>query len=298
MEDLQSKKKQLNICPLEIYDGALSHPRIGVKWSYSDTLLENILASVISDIGGLKSLDYAKKKYLNDWKRPADIDPKAFDIQTIHFLDFCILELQKCLIANSHALTYSSIQEICDMTLAKGLGTLRVALDLSSKGLLHEVLTLCRSSLEMIMWAFAVFDLPEEKNPFEFLPEKAISGFKKFFPCAGQYYGYLSGFSHWRKDTHTRVFDFSQENFAVLYASGQNKWEATANVILMARVYSEGYTAKYTSLKCKSDRKHCLSEIHELSKKISKRQEEWRRFLKELEGQHLTKSFSDIFGVR
>jgi hypothetical protein len=81
------------------------------------------------------------------------------------------------------------------MTLAKGLGTLRAALDLSSKGLLHEVLTLCRSSLEMIMWAFAIFDLPNKKDPFEFLPEKAISGFKAYFPYAGKYYGYLSGFS-------------------------------------------------------------------------------------------------------
>ena len=209
MEDLKSEKKRLNICPLEIYDGALSEPRIGVKWSYSNTLLENILAAVIADRSGLQSLDYAKKRYVNEWNRPTDADPRTFDIEAIHFLDSCISELKKHLFANSHSLIYSESQTISDMTVARGLGTLRVALDLSSKGLLHEVLTLCRSSLEMIIWAFAVFDLPDEKDPFEVLPEKTVSGFKTFFPYAGRYYGYLSTFSHWRKETHTRVFDFS-----------------------------------------------------------------------------------------
>jgi hypothetical protein len=85
--------------------------------------------------------------------------------------------------------------------------------------LLHEVLTLCRSSLEMIMWAFTIFDLPNEKDPFEFLPERAVSEFKIYFPYAGKYYGYLSGFSHWRKETHTRAFHFEEEYMAIVYAS-------------------------------------------------------------------------------
>jgi hypothetical protein len=183
------------------------------------------------------------------------------------------------------------------MTLAKGLGTLRAALDLSSKGLLHEVLTLCRSSLEMIMWAFTIFDLPNEKDPFEFVPEKAISGFKIYFPYAGKYYGYLSRFSHWRKETHTRVFNFDEEYVAIVYASGQNKWEAIANVMLMARLYAEGYAKKYTSLKCKPDGKNHLFEIGAVSERICKKQREWLKFFTELEGQHLTKSFIDIFSA-
>jgi hypothetical protein len=157
------------------------------------------------------------------------------------------------------------------------------------------VLTLCRSSLEMIMWAFATFDLPNEKDPFELLPERAISAFKAYFPYAGKYYGYLSEFSHWRKETHTRAFDFEEEHVAVVYASYQNKWEAIANVMLMTRLYAKGYTTKYTSLKCKPDGKHCLPEIQEVDKRIEKRQQEWLKFLAELEGQHLSKSFADIF---
>jgi hypothetical protein len=239
-------------------------------------------------------VDYVRKRYLNDWKRNVDLDPNAFDLKIIHILDVCIYELQEHLIANSHNLIYSESQTICDMTMAKGLGTLRVALDLSSKGLLHEVLTLCRSSLEMIMWAFAIFDLSNEKDPFEFLPEKAISGFKTYFPHAGKYYGYLSGFSHWRKETHIRAFNFDEETVAVLYASGRNKWEAIANVMLMTRLYAQAYTAKYTSLKCKPGGKHCLTEIHEVSEKIGKKQQEWLNFFLELEGQHLTESFLDI----
>jgi hypothetical protein len=294
MKKIKSNKRRLSICPLEIYDGALSEPRIGVKSSYSDTLLKNILASVISDQFGSKSVDYVRKRYLDDWKRDVSLDPNAFDIKTIHFLDVRIVELQKHLIANSHNLIYSDIQQISDITLAKGLGTLRVALDLSSKGLLHEVLTLCRSSLEMIMWAFAIFDLPNEKDPFEFLPEKAISGFKTYFPYAGKYYGYLSRFSHWRKETHTRAFNFDQETVAVVYASGQNKWEAIANVILMARMYAEGYIKKYTSLKCKPGGKHCLTEIHAVSERIAEKHHEWLKFFRELESQHPSKSFVDI----
>lgn len=296
MKNKVSRKKRLNICPLEIYDGTLGKlSQIGIKAAYSDDLLKDLMASVIADHSGFRSLDYVRRKYLNDWKRPIDADPSAFDIETVHFLDSCISELQTHLIANSHSLIYSSSQTISDMTIARGLGTLRVALDLSSKGLLHEVLTLCRSSLEMIMWAFAIFDLPDEMDPFELLPEKTISGFKTFVAYAGKYYGYLSTFSHWRKDTHTRVFDFSRENIAVVYASGQDKWEAVANVILMTRLYAEGYTAKYPSLKCKPGTQNCLAEIHELSRKIAKRQKAWIEFFSELEGQRLTASFVDIF---
>lgn len=297
MSKTESDKRRLNFCPLEIYDGALSEPRIGVKSSYSDALLKNVLASVISDRIGSKSVDYVRKKYLDDWKRDTSLDPDAFDLRTIHFLDVSIDELQRHLIANSHNLIYSGIQTISDMTLARGLGTLRVALDLSSKGLLPEVLTLCRSSLEMIMWAFAVFDLPDEEDPFKFLPEKAISGFKTYFPYAGNYYGYLSTFLHWRKETHTRAFNFEEEYVAVVYGSGRNKWEAIANVMLMTRLYAEGYTRKYTSLKCKPDGKNCLPEIQGVSKRICKKQQEWLKFLTELEGQRVSESFVGIFSV-
>lgn len=296
MKKIKSRKKRLSICPLETYDGTLGEQvRIGVKASYSDDLLKNITASVISDHLGSRSVDYVRKRYLSDWKRSADLNPNALDLKTIHFLDICIHELQKHSIANSHSLIYSRIQTICDMTLAKGLGTLRVALNLSSNGLLHEVLTLCRSSLEMIMWAFAIFDLPDQRDPFEFVAEKAVSGFKTYFPYAGKYDGYLSKFSHWRKETHTRAFNFDEEYAAVVYASGRNKWEAVANVMLMTRLYAEGYTAKYTSLKCKPGCSHYLTEIQGVSEKIGTKQQEWVKSFMELEGQHVTYSFVDIF---
>jgi len=282
---------------LEIYDGALSEPRIGVKSSYSDTLLKNILASIVSDRIGSKSVDYVRKRYLDDWKRDVSLDPNAFDINTIHFLDVSLARLQEHLIANSYNLIYSEVQKICDMTLAKGLGTLRVALDLGSKGLLHEVLTLCRSSLEMIMWAFTIFDCRMRKIPLNFCPKKESLGSNPISRTLASIMAILSGFSHWRKETHTRVFDFEEENIAILYASGRNKWEAIANVMLMTRLYAEGYTAKYISLKCKPGCKHFLTEIHEVSKKIGKKQQEWLKFFIELEGQHLTASFLDIFSV-
>lgn len=298
MRKIKPDRNRLGICPMEIYDSTLGTVSpIGVKAAYSDTLLKNIAAAVMSDHLGSKSVDYVRKTYLDDWKRPIDLDPNAFDIETIHFLNVSIVELQKHLIANSHNLIYSKIQTICDMTLAKGLGKLRVALDLSSKGLLHEVLTLCRSSLEMIMWAFAIFDLPNEKDPFEFLPEKAVSGFKTCFPYAGKYYGYLSRFSHWRKETHTRAFNFEEEYAAVVYASGRNKWEAIANVMLMTRLYAEGYTTRYTALKCKPGERHYLSEIHEVSKKIAEKQQEWLKFFVELEKQHVSESFLEVFSL-
>ncbi len=295
---MKSDKRRLSICPLEIYDGTLGRlSRVGVKSSCSDTLLKNIEASAIADHLGSKSVDYVRKTYLDDWKRSVDLDPHAFDTETIHFLDASIAELQKNLIANSHNLIDSGIQTICDLTLAKGLGTLRVALDLSSKGLLHEVLTLCRSSLEMIIWTFTTFDLPNEKDPFKFFPEQSISGFKTYFPYAGRYYSYLTGFSHWRKETHTRAFNFEEEYMAVVYASGRNKWEAVANVMLMTRLYAEGYTTKYTALKCRPGKKHYLSEVHAVSERIGKKQQEWLEFFAELGDQRLSKSFVDIFSV-
>lgn len=82
---------------------------------------------------------------------------------------------------------------------------------------------------------------------------------------------------------------------AVEYASGQDKWEAVANVILVTHLYAEAYTAKYPSLKCKPGKKNYLTEIDEVSRKIAKKQKAWIEFFSELEGQHLTESFVDIF---
>jgi hypothetical protein len=149
----------------------------------------------------------------------------------------------------------------------------------------------------MIMWASTVFDLPGEKDPFKFLPEKALSGFKAYFPHAGKYYGYLSAFSHWRKETHTRAFNFKEEYMAVVYGSGRNKWEAIANVMFMTRLYAEGYTTKYAALKCKVGGKHCLPQIHAVSERIGKKQGEWLVFLTELDDQRVSKSFVNIFSV-
>jgi len=64
----------------------------------------------------------------------------------------------------------------------------------------------------------------------------------------------------------------------------------------MSRLYAEGYTAKYTSLKCKPG-KHRLREIHEVSEKIVKKQQELLKFFIVLEDQRLTESFLDIFSV-
>ncbi|HXF14190.1 MAG TPA: hypothetical protein VN517_13625 [Terriglobales bacterium] len=123
-----------------------------------------------------------------------------------------------------------------------------------------------------------IFDLPSEKDPFEFLPEKVISRFKTYFPYAGKYYGYLSEFLHWRKETHPRVFNFEKEYTSVVYASGQNKWEAIADVMLMTRIYAQGYTEKYSSLKCKAGSKHYLTEVSQVSEKIGKGNKNGRSF--------------------
>jgi hypothetical protein len=80
-----------------------------------------------------------------------------------------------------------------------------------------------------------------------------------------------------------------------VYASGRNKWEAIANVMLMTRLYAEGYKTKYTALKCKPGKRHYLTEIHEVAKRIAKKQQEWLKFFIELEKQHLNESFLDVF---
>ncbi|HZR66385.1 MAG TPA: hypothetical protein VFA85_14660 [Terriglobales bacterium] len=94
-----------------------------------------------------------------------------------------------------------------------------------------------------------------EKTPFGLLPEKAVSGFKTYFPYAGKYYGYLSGFLHWRKETHIRALNFDEEYVAVVYASGQNKWEAVANVILMTSHVRRGLHKKVHRTEMQAGRK-------------------------------------------
>src|SRR5581483_11091221 len=83
-----------------------------------------------------------------------------------------------------------------ELFLLRLLSSFVAARRLMNWGFFSEPLTILRSSLEQLAWAYAVgvnFDKKQLDNPN---PSKCVGIYKVRFPAAGQLYGALSRFSH------------------------------------------------------------------------------------------------------
>ena len=79
---------------------------------------------------------------------------------------------------------------------SRALSSLAATRRLINWGYFSEPLTILRSSLEELAWAYAVGSVFDKKQLDKPTPSKCIGIFKDRFPAAGHLYGALSRFSH------------------------------------------------------------------------------------------------------
>jgi hypothetical protein len=172
------------------------HVKIGVDYDYDPRLLERIAAGIVSHFGdfsfssALRILRHNPENgaTLPRFEQVFDSIESRFHLTSLQFLqgrrpDNAIQEKHAGII---HA----------ELFLLRVMSSFIAARRLINWGFFCEPLTILRSSLEELAWAYAVgvnFDQEQLHSPN---PSKCVGAFKARFSAAGHLYGALSQFSH------------------------------------------------------------------------------------------------------
>lgn len=203
---------------------------VGIKASYPDQWLDDLTATVLKNHLTLSSIDYTSKRYVQQLKRRHQRITETPDLILVHTLSKSIFKLQDLLVEVLDSIDCNSSQQVAGFSFYKALGSIHVALDIASKGFLHEVLSTVRFALETLSWGTIVFQLDESEDIDKYNAEKSIKALKEYYSEAGRYYGYLSKYAHWRPQTHTSQFSLNEEELAYIYAKGTNKYETLYHI--------------------------------------------------------------------
>lgn len=158
-------------------------------------LKKNIAAGLIATTG-YSSLDYVKKKYLNDKNFENDEVTEKYQI---------LLDANKC-VKTFYQETLRQLYELKELPDSFGIyvaGAALKRLDSSFKlarfslieGFRFETMCIVKLIIEQSTWSYAVHNLPDDKvNDIQ--PTKTINSFKKINPDIGKIYGSVNDVSH------------------------------------------------------------------------------------------------------
>ena len=173
------------------------YTRIGIDFDYDDRLLENITAGIVGHYSGL-SLPSALKRAKNSKQGDLSSIPRferIFDKLERRFHSTSLRFLREQRPENTLAEEHLGVIH-AELFLLRVLSSFVAARRLINWGYFSESLTILRSSLEEIAWAYAVGVIFDKKQLASPSPSKCISIFKTRFAAAGHLYGALSRFSH------------------------------------------------------------------------------------------------------
>ena len=111
-----------------------------------------------------------------------------------------------------------------ELFLLRALSSLTAARRLINWGYLSEPLTILRSTLEELAWAYAVGVIFDQKQLSKPNPSKCIGAFKARFSAAGLLYGVLSRFSHMEFEAQKHFVAIDQPNTGVMERSIEFKF--------------------------------------------------------------------------
>jgi len=184
--------------------------RIGTDFNYDNRLLERVAAAIVSHFGDFSFPSALRILKDNPQSQPAiprfeqlfDAIESRFQSTSLSFLQEGRLHTK---LSDEHAGVIHA-----ELFLLRLLSSLVAARRLLNWGFFSEPLTVLRSNLEELAWAYAVgvkFDRKQLSAPN---PSKCIGSFKERFPAAGHLYGSLSKFSH---------MEFGAQKHFVLHAT-------------------------------------------------------------------------------
>jgi hypothetical protein len=164
---------------------------VGFDYSYDKQLLDKLSASMINHFNGLsfsRALTIARNSQRDNPIPIFDSVDNLFHLTSSAFLQ---TRRPNNLLRDEHKGIIHA-----ELFLLRLLSSFEAARRLINWGFFVEPLTILRSSLEQLSWAYAVgvnFDRAQLDNP---TPTKCVGKFRERFVAAGLLYGALSRFSH------------------------------------------------------------------------------------------------------
>lgn len=218
----------------------VSNPSIvGLRNTDPLGLKRKIAAILVSDFLGLKSIDYAFKRYTKDQPYPAG-DPERLDLRIERFIIDATSTFEAQLFAFSCELPDAPSQT---QLAAFALGRLKFSSHFmilcAHAGAMLETASIARMLLEKLAWSYCVSKQPDEFDVYEISATKCIRGLKEINPCAGRFYGWLSEHVHWSPETHLKSINFSGDKPLYVLASSFFKAKAMLIALCIIRLYFE-----------------------------------------------------------
>ena len=199
--------------------------RVGVDYDYDNRLLDNIAAGIIGHYGGLSlptALKQAKRAQQGNLS-PIPRFEQVFDKVEQRFHSTSLRFLKESRPDNTLAEEHEGIMH-AELFLLRALSSFTAARRLINWGYFSEPLTILRSSLEQLAWAYAVGVIFEQKQLSKPNPSKCISAFKTRFPAAGLLYVALSRFSHMEFEAQKHFVIIAQPGTGVMGQSLEFKF--------------------------------------------------------------------------
>lgn len=196
--------------------------KVGIDYDYEEELKNKVFAGLASHF-----LDYSFASALKLARGIDNTDnlPKfeqKFDtVESVFYLtSFDFLQAHRPItIADKHL----PIQH-AELFLLRTLTSLRASRSLINWGYFSEPLTILRSALEQISWAYAVGVIFNEQQLNRPNPSKCIGIFQKRFAPAGRLYGSLSRFSHMDFEAQRHFVATSGDRAGVIQQSTEFKF--------------------------------------------------------------------------
>lgn len=192
---------------------------VGLRSDYPAELKKRISAALTSYFLQLKSVDYTRRNYIDEDLYEKE-DASLGDIVSVYLKASCDIltyELKKLHTVNAHSPGIIG----AEITLYKISSSLNISITLSDRGYLLEVLPILRLSLEMISWAYQVFDMDDESKIKKLQAQNCIHKLKKIHREYGRIYGYLSDFAHWNHRIQEKFLFLGEENAGVILVSSK-----------------------------------------------------------------------------
>jgi hypothetical protein len=193
---------------------------------------QNIQAAIISSSMGI-SLDYARKRYVNDIK--ASI-PRTYDIfQRIYYAGKSHID--------STFERFSEGAEPDAGVLYSEVALRRLPATYFAAGLLYRVGNLfeanavARMFLEQVAWAYQVFECKDWDSACRVSSTKAVGRLKEIFPRAGELYGLYSNDAHLELKQHGKFIQFEQPP-KILMSLGADSWMFGLGILELSDMFS------------------------------------------------------------
>lgn len=171
-------------------------------------LKKKLKAVLVSELLGLKSIDYALKKHVNKMLQSSPA-PDSITLYRKRVFKSChgsLLLLRDDLSVPREGDPLPGVAA-SELVLGRLVPTFLSCFFLLSQKFPFESAALIRAALEQTAWAYQVHQMDDFEKIFSCKPTKAISTLKKRYPMAGELYGHLSKMTHLDPSLHSSFID-------------------------------------------------------------------------------------------